>query len=154
MQRRLLTGLLTAAALCSCQPAVKGAGVTADVTVASSVKADCVSVTAASQGGAPLESKRLKRKSELFFAIAEGMGLSGTIEVTANGWLGACDETATLNAQTAPSSVTFVEGSATPAVELRLKAALDDADMDGYRAQAKGGLDCDDTSAAVHPGAT
>jgi hypothetical protein len=155
LRRSLAALALFAGAACS-KSTLQGAGIVATVTVDSPVKADCVSVVATSASGISLESTRAPRMGSLQFGIAEGNGLSGTLTVVALGYLGSCDGdggTLSLNAQSAPQSVAFIEGSATTPVALEISGALADSDGDGYRAKSDGGTDCDDTNAAIHPGA-
>jgi hypothetical protein len=155
LRRSLAPLALFAAAACS-KPTLQGAGIVATVTVDSAVKADCISVFVTSSSGTSLESTRAMRQGTLQFGIAEGNGLTGSITVVARGYLGTdCmnDAALNLNAQSDPKSVSFKEGVATTPVALEISGALADSDGDGYRAKSDGGTDCDDSNAAINPGA-
>ncbi|MBX5482434.1 MAG: putative metal-binding motif-containing protein, partial [Myxococcaceae bacterium] len=127
------------------------------VTIASGVKATCVTVYARPKDGAEQPGRRIpvEGRSELTVAIFRTRELQGTVEVGARGFVGDCDaDDLPLNEESDPVEATFVDGEVVPVtVTLDKVPAAFDGDGDGWRAAAAHGLDCDDGQPAVHPGA-
>ncbi len=150
---------MRACVLCFALLAVSGCGkrstqggVTVVVNVASTVRATCVSVVAATtSGGAEQSTAKVPRKDTLRFGVASGGGLEGEVRFVARGWLG--PDCSQLNAESAPQTYRFIAGRASDTVTLEVTGALDDGDLDGYRAQQAGGTDCKDDAGMVHPDA-
>jgi len=133
---------------CSKKPGAGGLEV--HVTVDPRVRADCI-VLVASSGGTEKRSEPVPRKAELFWGVVEGDGLAGEVRFVARGFVGACDETGTLNAESEPVTGRFVAGKVVQ-VGVAVDRALNDSDEDGFRAHDAGGTDCDDSSPLAAPG--
>lgn len=129
-----------------------------DLAVSPEVKADClkVSVYDREEEVRWVVLPRVEGKEHWKIAINPWAQLPSAIVLVASGWLGRCDDEAslTLNSRTAGLEVPFPT-SAVAQVSLVLEpppSGVDD-DGDGYRAVAAGGADCGDDDARVHPGA-
>ncbi len=144
---------VTAALVAACSKPPTDGGLDVRVLVQPQVKANCVSIAAVkTSGGMERPSNLATRKPELHFGVATGNGLDGEIRLVARGWLGDCSASPTLNAESAPVVATLKAGGVSrELITLELTGALDDGDLDGYRAKASGGVDCDDGNMTVNP---
>jgi hypothetical protein len=152
----LALALASAALFAAGCPRTPNAVIKVSVDVDAAVKSTCFRIVAKPvAGGAEVLSTPVLRKARIEAAVYSSAELSGEVVFVARGFVGAgCDEPLALNDESAPASQTFVKDE-TREVLLSVKApgADVDADRDGYRSSGRGGPDCDDNRAAVHPGA-
>jgi hypothetical protein len=154
----VIVGALLTALVTGCPQKLEGA-LDVKVHVAPTLVADCVKVTLF-DGTTDLGGVTLSRagKNEFQVGVERAAGMPATISIVGTAFIGTnCQDAATLklNSRGAPVSATF-PASAVLAVDLTvdLPDQTLDADHDGYVGSAQGGLDCDDTNASIHPGAT
>ena len=125
------------------------------VEVAPTVRSTCFRVVAQSPGGAEVVSEPVARKDRLVVAVYSSEALTGTVTLTARGFVGkGCDAPQTLNDESAPVQQAFVKDEVTKVtLSVGPLPTTVDADADGFRAASKDGPDCSDTNAAINPAA-
>jgi hypothetical protein len=148
---RRLAVLLALAGACS-GPQTPNAGFDVTVKLTARSKAKCVVVFAGSQASNNIS---LGGRTQIEMGIAQddpkgSSPLAETVSLVAKGFLDADCASATFNEDSTPEMATFVDGKVISKT-LTLDGPRDsDADKDGFRSNN----DCDDTNAAVFPGAT
>ncbi len=158
LSHRLAAGVVLTVVLTGCPQKLEGA-LDVKVHVAPTLVADCVRVSL-TDGTTELAGVTLSRglKNEFQVGVERASGMPETVSVVGTAWLGAnCQDPATLklNSRSAPVSAAFPTSTVQVVdLPLDLPSAALDADRDGYVGTAQGGLDCDDTNASIHPGAT
>lgn len=156
MKKFSLLALLTLLAACQ-KPVPEGEALRARVVLTPAVSATCVLFEVRDAASHQvLATQWLPRgDGELTVAVFRG-SLPADVELAARPYLdGTClngQEARTPNGTYETVTARFVQGTVTEPAALALKAGAD-ADSDTYVDAAAGGSDCDDTTAAVNPGA-
>lgn len=125
------------------------------VEVAPTVRSTCFRVVAQGASGGEVLSEPIARKDTLVVAVYSSDQLSGTVTLTARGFVGkGCDAPQLLNDESAPAQQTFVKDEVSKVtLNVGPLPVTVDADADGFRAATKDGPDCSDTNAAINPAA-